>query len=132
MGSLRSRLRLGSALILLSFVICHLAGHSTLLVSQQFAEATLADLMKPWRSDFGTALLAGAFFVHYLNALWALYTRRSLRMPRWEWAQLALGLSIPLLLILHVASTRIVEATAGVVSSYTSVLTGQMVGGARV
>ncbi len=127
MGSMRSRLRLGSALILLSFVICHLSGHSLLLVSQSAAEPVLAALMKPWRSNFGTALLVGAFLVHYANALWALYDRRTLRMTRWEWAQLTLGLCIPLLLILHVASTRIAEATAGVDTSYTYVLTRQWV-----
>src|SRR5258706_5811453 len=127
MGAMRSRLRLGSALILLSFVVCHLSGHSLLLVSQATAEPVLAALMKPWRSNFGTALLVGAFLVHYANALWALYDRRTLRMTRWEWAQLGLGLCIPLLLILHVASTRIAEATAGVDTSYAYVLTRQWV-----
>jgi adenylate cyclase len=126
-NTLRSRLRLGSALVLFSFVLCHLAGHSTLLVSRGYAEGVLAALMRPWRSDAGTALLLAAFFVHYGNALWSIYERRTLRLARWEWMQLALGLCIPLLLLLHVASTRIVETAHGVDTSYAYVLTLQWV-----
>src|SRR5262245_475611 len=103
----RARLRLSSALVLLAFVICHLGGHSLLLLSQSFAEEGLAALMRPWRSTAGTALLVVAFLVHYANALWSVYERRSLRLRGWEWAQLVLGLFIPALLALHVASTRL-------------------------
>jgi adenylate cyclase len=119
---MRSRLRLGSALILLAFVVCHLSGHSLLLVSQPFAEEGLAALMRPWRTPFGTALLAGAFLVHYANALWSVYERRSLRLNRWEWAQLGLGLCIPALLALHIASTRLAEEAMGVDTGYGYVL----------
>ncbi|HET7672855.1 MAG TPA: adenylate/guanylate cyclase domain-containing protein, partial [Burkholderiales bacterium] len=87
----------------------------------------LATLMAPWRSAFGTALLLGAFLVHYGNALWSIYVRRSLRLRRWEWAQLGLGLCIPLLLALHIATTRISEAALGTDSTYTYILTLQWV-----
>jgi adenylate cyclase len=120
---MRSRLRLGSALILLSFVVCHLSSHATLLVSQEFAQRALVELMRPWRSAPGTALLLGAFLVHYGNALWSVYERRSLRLKRWAWAQLGLGLCIPLLLALHVSSTRLAEISAGVDPSYSYILT---------
>lgn len=120
---MRSRLRLGSALILLTFVACHLTAHGSLLISQSFAQSTLSTLMKPWRSDFGTGLLAGAFLVHYGNALWSIYVRRSLRLARWEWTQVLLGLTIPILLALHIASTRIVETAHGVDTGYTYILT---------
>jgi len=120
---MRSRLRLGSALILLSFVVCHLSSHATLLVSQDLAQRVLVELMRPWRSAPGTALLLGAFLVHYGNALWSIWERRSLRLKRWEWAQLGLGLCIPLLLALHVSSTRLAETSAGVDPSYGYLLT---------
>jgi len=122
LSELRSRLRLGSALILLSFVLCHLGAHSTLLVSESLANATLITLMRPWRSAPGTALLLAAFFVHYGNALWSIYERRSLRLRRWEWGQLVLGLCIPVLLALHVSSTRISEAALGVDPGYGYIL----------
>jgi adenylate cyclase len=118
----RARLRLGSALILLAFVVCHLAGHSLLLLSQPVAEEGLAALMRPWRSTPGTALLLTAFFVHYANALWSVYERRSLRLRAWEWAQLGLGLCIPALLAVHIASTRLAEETMGVDTGYGYVL----------
>jgi adenylate cyclase len=118
----RARLRLSSALVLLAFVICHLAGHSLLLVSQPFAEQALAALMRPWRSTAGTALLVTAFLVHYANALWSIYERRSLRLRAWEWAQLGLGLCIPALLALHIASTRLAEETLGIDTGYGYVL----------
>lgn len=122
MSRLRSRLRLGSALVMLTFVSVHLAAHSLLLVGQEVAEPVLAFLMRPWRSATGTALLLLAFLVHYANALWSVYERRSLRLARWEWAQLGLGLCIPLLIALHIASTRLAEISHGVDTSYAWVL----------
>ena len=120
--ALRARLRLTSALVLLAFVICHLSAHSLLLLSQPFAEEGLATLMRPWRSETGTALLVAAFLVHYANALWSIYERRSLRLNAWEWAQLGLGLCIPALFALHIASTRLAEATMGIDTGYGYVL----------
>jgi adenylate cyclase len=78
--------------------------------------------MYPWRTAIGTAILGSALLVHYLNALWSIYVRRSLRLSRWEFWQLGLGLCIPLLLMLHVTGTRIAESLLGVTSHYGSVL----------
>ena len=119
---LRAQLRLTSALVLLTFVICHLSAHSLLLVAQPIAEAVLAALMRPWRSTAGTALLVTAFLVHYANALWSIYERRSLRLKGWEWAQLGLGLCIPALLALHIAGTRLAEESMGIDTGYGYVL----------
>jgi len=118
----RSSLRLTSALVMLTFVICHLTAHCFLLVSLQTAEAALNVLMYPWRTPVGTALLAAAFLVHFGNALWSIYIRRSLRLIRWEWAQLLLGLCIPALLMSHVVSTRIAASVLDVTSYYNTVL----------
>lgn len=107
---------------MLAFVITHLSAHSTLLISLDFAQSALVTLMRPWRSAAGTTLLLTAFLVHYANALWSIYERRSLRLTRWQWAQLGFGLGIPLLLALHVASTRLAEAFLGTDNYYSSVL----------
>ena len=123
----RSALRLASALVLLAFVITHLAAHSLLNVSQAVADPALVWLMRPWRSLPGTALLTTAFLVHYGNALWSVYLRRTLRLKRWEWAQLGLGLCIPPLVALHVSSTRLAEASMGVDLNYTYVLVEQWI-----
>src|SRR5258708_4816994 len=118
----RNNLRLVSGLVLLAFVLCHLTAHSFLLVSLERAGTALDILMYPWRTAIGTAILVSALLVHYLNALWSIYVRRYLRLSRWEWWQLGLGLCIPLLLILHVTSTRIAESLLSVTSHYSSVL----------
>src|SRR6202167_879870 len=119
--ALRSNLRLASALVMLAFVICHLTAHCFLLVSFEDAEATRTALMYPWRTWIGTSLLVAAFVVHYSNALWSIYIRCSLRLSRWEWAQVALGLSIPLLLTFHVVATRIAEEVLDVTTYYNTV-----------
>ena len=124
---LRNRLRLASALVLFAFVICHLTAHSLLLVSFDQADTALTILMYPWRTGIGTAILVTALLVHFLNALWSIYVRRSLRLSRWEWWQVSLGLCIPLLLTLHVTSTRIAESLLDVSSEYRSVLLSQWV-----
>src|SRR6202035_4484333 len=118
----RSNLRLVSALVMLSFVICHLTAHAFLLVSLETAGKVLDFLMFPWRTAAGTVLLATAFVVHFSNALWSIYIRRSLRLIRWEWAQLPLGLCIPVLLMSHVVSTRIAASVLDVTSYYNTVL----------
>jgi len=121
----RARLRLISALIMLAFVICHLTAHWFLLVSVDAAEPVLTVLMYPWRTEIGTAILVSAFVVHYCNALWSVYIRRSLRLNRWELTQLGLGLCIPILLMVHVVGTRIADSALGVTPSYNNVFIGQ-------
>jgi len=121
----RARLRLISALIMLAFVICHLTAHWFLLVSVDAAEPVLTVLMYPWRTEIGTAILVAAFVVHYSNALWSVYIRRSLRLNRWELTQLGLGLCIPILLMVHVVGTRIADSALGVTPSYNNVFIGQ-------
>jgi adenylate cyclase len=125
--ALRSRLRLGSALILLAFVVCHLTAHAFLVVSFDAADAALDVLMAPWRTSIGTAVLAAAAAVHYANALWSIYRRRSLHLSRWEWWQLGLGLCIPLLLMHHIISVRIAVGVLGFDGVYDSVLALQWV-----
>ncbi len=121
----RGRLRLASALVMLSFVVCHLTAHSFLLVSFDTAETALKILMYPWRTPIGSILLVAAFLTHYANALWSIYIRRSLRLSRWEWAQVALGLCIPFLLMQHVVGTRIAEKALDVNTFYNTIFIGQ-------
>ncbi len=121
-ATLRARLRLGSGLILLAFVTMHMTAHVVLLISLEWASEALAVLMAPWRTMPGTVLLASAFLMHYANALWSLYARRSLRMPRWELWQVTLGFCIPFLLALHVIATRVAELAMNVTYSYGSIM----------
>jgi adenylate cyclase len=121
----RGRLRLTSALVMLSFVVCHLTAHCFLLVSFDTAETARKFLMYPWRTVIGSGLLVVAFLTHYSNALWSIYIRRSLRLNPWEWTQLSLGLCIPFLLMFHVVGTRIAESALDVNTFYNTIFIGQ-------
>jgi adenylate cyclase len=112
---------------MLAYVICHFGDHIMLLISIPFADDAHHVLIDPWRTAPGTALLLTALLTHYANALWSIYVRRSLVLPRWGWWQLGLGLSIPMMLSLHLASTRLSEVELGTVSDYSSVILRQWV-----
>jgi adenylate cyclase len=118
----RGILRPFSASLLLGFVVCHLINHSLLLVSLQLANSAHHILIDLWRTDLGTTILVTSALTHYANALWSIYVRHHLRLSRWEWWQLGLGLCIPPLLMLHVGGTRIAERLLNVSSDYDSVL----------
>jgi adenylate cyclase len=118
----RNNLRLVSALVLLSFVVCHLLAHCFLIVSLEAADAVFNVTMYVWLSRAGTVLLLAAFLVHYANALWSIYTRHTLRLAPWQWLQAGLGLSIPLLILSHVMGTGVANKALGVVPGYKSVL----------
>jgi adenylate cyclase len=106
----------------LSFVICHLTAHAFLLVSFKVADVAFDVTMTAWRTAPGTALLLTAFLIHYANALYSIYIRQTLRLPPWQWVQIGLGLSIPLLLMIHVMGTRVAELLLDTDSSYQAVL----------
>ena len=108
--------------MLLSFVLCHFASHIFLIVSLPVADNVLFVLMWFWRSDAGTIVLTAAFAVHVSNALWSIYIRRYLRMPAWEVAQLAIGLSIPPLILIHVVGTKVSDRFLGTATDYPAVL----------
>jgi len=103
------RLRLVSGLVMLAYVTTHFINHSLGLVSVGLMDRALERIYSVWASTSGTALLYSAFSVHYALALWALWRRRSLRMPVAEAAQLVLGFCIPFMLVEHVVTTRVAD-----------------------
>src|SRR5437868_3002698 len=89
------------------------------------ADKTMNSNLRVWRTWLGTGILIAAFALHYSNALWSIYIRRSLRLTRWELTQVALGLCIPFLLMFHVIGTRIAESTLDVTVYYNTVFIAQ-------
>ncbi|MDA0702855.1 MAG: adenylate/guanylate cyclase domain-containing protein [Proteobacteria bacterium] len=120
-GLLR-RVRLGSGLVLFAYVASHLANHALGLISLDAMEDGRAVFLAVWRNPIGTTILYGGFLLHMGTALYALYRRRSLRMPAWEWAQYGVGLLVPPLLIEHILGTRGLNALYGLGDSYAYVL----------
>jgi len=114
--------RLASGLILGAFLLTHFGNHALGLVSVEAMEAGRRSFNLLWRHPVGTILLYGSLLLHFLLALQALYRRRTLRMPVREAMQLALGLSLPFLLVAHVTGTRIEFALTGHDSGYPEVV----------
>jgi adenylate cyclase len=101
------RVRLASGLVLLTYVAMHLLNHAMGLVSLDAMERVLGWVAALWSSPPGLAALYGGFVAHYVLALTALWQRRTLRMRPAEFAQIALGFAIPVLLARHVVGNRI-------------------------
>ena len=103
----RRDLRLASGLVLFVYVAAHLVNHALGLISIAVAERGLHIAVAVWQSPLGTLLLYGAAGTHIALAFLALYERRTLRMPPIELLRIALGLTIPTLLIAHAVGTRL-------------------------
>ncbi|MEP7453772.1 adenylate/guanylate cyclase domain-containing protein [Phyllobacterium sp. SB3] len=116
------RLRLISGLIMLVFVMLHLANHSLNLISLKAAEEGRHWFLAIWRNPVGTVLFYGAAIVHVALIIRSLYLRRTLVMPLREASQIILGLLIPILLIEHIIGTRIRYEIAGLNDTYEFVI----------
>lgn len=119
---MKALVRSVSACILLGYAMVHLLNHAMALWSLQAADAVLELLSAVWRSWPATLLLSAAFLAHLANALWSIWSRRTLRMSRWEAAQLLLGLSIVPLGLTHVIGTRVAYELHGVHTNHFWVL----------
>jgi adenylate cyclase len=121
-SSTRRTLRLASGLVLFSYIALHLINHALGLVSLDTAEAGLGIAMAVWSSWPGTVLLYGAAAIHVLLALWAVYERRTFRLPPAELLRIALGFTLPILLIGHAAATRLAYELFGLQTDYAHVV----------
>ena len=104
------------------YVASHLLNHAFAVISIEAANAARIFFVSPWTNTLGTLVLATAATTHISLALWTTYIRRSLRMPTWQWVQLGLGLTIPVLLVEHALSTGGGILRAGIVPNYEYVL----------
>ncbi|MEM6901794.1 MAG: adenylate/guanylate cyclase domain-containing protein [Pseudomonadota bacterium] len=99
--------RLVSGLVLFVYVLTHLLNHSLGLI-----DVDVMDEVQRWRKvvtrhPIGTTLLYGALITHIFLARGKTASRHSLRLPPRELIQLILGVAIPILLLEHLADTRI-------------------------
>jgi adenylate cyclase len=122
LSSLRRTLRMASGLVLFVYITAHLVNHALGLVSLSAAEEGLSLAIEVWYSLPGTILLYGAAAVHFVLALWAVYERRTFRLPPAELLRIALGFTLPVILINHFANTRLAYDLFGLSSDYTRVI----------
>ena len=121
-SSLRRTIRMTSGLILFAYIGLHLLNHALGLISLDTAEAGMSVAVELWGSLLGTLLLYGAFVMHFMMALIAVYERRTFRLPPLELFRIALGFTMPILLIGHAASTRLAYELFGLSSDYSRVV----------
>jgi len=110
--------RLIAGLIMFAYLISHFTNHMLGLVSLDVMEKALESVYRFWSFRPVSVLLYGAFAVHFGLALWALWQRRTLRMPAVMVVQYVLGFSVPLLALEHVTATRIAESFYGADRGY--------------
>lgn len=106
-GDTLQRLRLVSGLILFTFAATHFINHALGLISVDWMHVVQQWRWVVTRSWPGTIVLLAALLTHASLGLYKLAGRATLRLPRWELVQIALGISIPFLLLPHIVNTRI-------------------------
>lgn len=121
-SALRRNARMASGLVLFTYIGAHLLNHSLGLISLDTAEAGMEIAVEVWYSLPGTILLYGAAGLHFLLALWAVYERRTFRLPPAELIRIALGFTLPIILIGHAVATRLAYDLFGLSSNYTRVI----------
>ncbi len=104
--SIVRQLRLGSGLVMFTYVFLHFINHSLGNIGLAAMERGALIQEWIWRGPIGTVALYGAFAIHFSLAFWALYIRRSLRMGWLEGVRLLLGFLIPLLVLQHALAVR--------------------------
>jgi adenylate cyclase len=117
-GDTLQRLRLVSGLVLFAFAATHFINHALGLVSIDMMQVVQQWRWTVTRSWPGTIVLLAALLTHASLGLYKLAGRTNLRLPRWELLQVALGISIPFLLLPHIINTRIAHVYFGVNDIY--------------
>lgn len=101
------QIRLACGLILFSYLLWHFANHALGNISYAAMKEGFKYHLQFWRQPLVAAVFYTAAIVHWMLGLWALYQRRQFRYKGPEITQLLLGLSIPLLIVIHLVFARL-------------------------
>jgi adenylate cyclase len=101
------QLRLATGVVLFAFLISHFLNHAMGNVSLDAMEEALNTHHNLWGEQPGKAIFYLCALVHSALGIWMLYERRQFRYGATEAVQLVLGLSIPALIIAHIADARL-------------------------
>ncbi len=115
----QARIRMGSGLILFIYVLSHYLNHALGLWSLSVMELGGEYFRLFWRFLPISIVLYTALTAHIYLTLQHLYKKRSLSMTGREWLQIALGLLIPLLMVVHLLATRMAHEVYALNDNYT-------------
>ncbi|WP_147108952.1 adenylate/guanylate cyclase domain-containing protein [Tateyamaria sp. syn59] len=113
-GSLGTRIRIASGLILMIYLALHILNLAVVLISPAAYDAVQDARLWVIRSDVGTAVVGAAMAAHVVLSLGKVIVARTFRMPLAQWVQVLLGLAIPILLIDHLIYIRGAHEMLGV------------------
>jgi adenylate cyclase len=116
------QVRLACGLVLFSYLVSHFLNHALGNISLGALATGIQYHIAFWRFPPVAIVFYTAALTHAGLGLWALYDRRQFRWKAIEPLQLVLGLSVPALLIVHLAGVRLGQALFGHEKLYPQVL----------
>ena len=116
------QIRLVCGLVLFAYLVSHFLNHALGNISLDALAVGVHYHLLFWRFPPVAILFYGAALVHGGLGIWALYQRRQFSWKALEPLQLLLGLSVPGLVISHLAGVRFAQALFGTEKLYPQVL----------
>jgi adenylate cyclase len=107
------QIRLGCGLVLFAYLVSHFLNHALGNISMEALAGGVYYHTLFWQFLPVAIVFYAAALVHAGLGLWALYERRQFRWKAIEPLQLVLGLSIPALIITHIAGVRLGQTLFG-------------------
>lgn len=118
----QTRLRLWAAVIMGCYAFSHTVNIALGSFSLGKMEAFQRFHVAFWRSAPLYWLVPAAIATHISLGLWKVFRRNTFKMPRWEVAQICMGICIPFFLLAHIFYTRGMNLLYGVNDSPASEL----------
>ena len=115
------QVRLACGVVLFAYLVSHFLNHALGNISMEALAAGLYYHTVFWQFLPVAILLYTAALLHSGLGIWALYQRRQFRWKAIEPLQLVLGLSIPALIIAHIAGVRLGQSLFGQDKAYPQV-----------
>ena len=125
--AIQAKFRIVSGLTLLFYVSFHFLNHALGLWSLEALQVAGHYFRTFWRWLPATIALYGALLVHVFFSLNYLYQRRSLKMSWKDGLRIILGLSIPLIMAIHILATRGAHELFGLSDDYSYILVSTFV-----
>src|ERR1700692_2778330 len=116
------QVRLGCGLVVFAYLVSHFLNHALGNISMDALATGVYYHAGFWQFLPVAVLFYTAALVHTGLGIWALYARRKFRWKAIEPLQLVLGLSIPALVITHLAGVRLGQTLFGTEKLYPQVL----------
>ena len=107
------QIRLACGLVLFAYLVSHFLNHALGNISMDALAAGVYYHTAFWQFLPVAIVFYTAALVHAGLGIWALYERRQFRWKAIEPLQLVLGLSIPALIITHIAGVRLGQTLFG-------------------